>query len=121
MQLLAQPERFKSHAASAELFLPARLLAKIRKDQKTGCWIWTGASGFHPNYRQHRYGQIVRWENGRRTMTSAHRFAYICVFGPIPDEMDVDHLCHNKLCVNPAHLEAVSHRENMRRRKGVKP
>lgn len=47
-------------------------------------------------------------------MTTAHRFAYECVNGvTVPKGEDVDHLCGVKLCVNPEHLEAVTHRENI--------
>lgn len=104
--------------------LPGRFLTKIAF-KSTGCWEWIGATGFHPKYRQHRYGQFVVWTPGMptrrecRKMTSAHRFAYEATFGPIAKEIDVDHLCNNKLCVNPEHLEAVTHQENCRRRKPV--
>ena len=45
----------------------------------------------------------------------AHRVAYELTYGRIPEGKEVDHLCRNKACVNPSHLEAVSHRENMLR------
>ncbi|RZN19502.1 hypothetical protein CWO90_35315 [Bradyrhizobium sp. Leo121] len=47
---------------------------------------------------------------------SGHRASYIVFKGPIAGDMDVDHLCNNRICVNPDHLEAVSHRENCIRR-----
>jgi hypothetical protein len=45
----------------------------------------------------------------------AHRFAYLEFVGPIPDGLVLDHLCRNKKCVNPDHLEPVTNAENLRR------
>lgn len=69
-----------------------------------GCWLWCGY--VMPN----GYGQF-------RTNDSslAHRFAYTAHVGPVPDGLDLDHLCRNRWCVNPAHLEPVSRSENLRR------
>jgi len=85
-----------------------RLVPKIDFTQGD-CWIWIGA-------RQSRgYGSVhVR---GRNQL--AHRVVYEQLVGPIPPQRDVDHLCRNPSCVNPAHLEPVSHRENNLR--GVGP
>jgi len=66
-----------------------------------GCWLWTGY--INPN----GYAMF-----GRRW---AHRVAYEFFVGPIPEGLELDHLCRVPACVNPAHLEAVTHRENMRR------
>lgn len=49
----------------------------------------------------------------------AHRFAYEAIFGPIPEGMQVDHLCRNRACVNILHMEIVTHRENTLR--GISP
>ena len=48
-------------------------------------------------------------------MVYAHRVAYEIIKGKIPDGLDLDHLCRNKVCVNPDHLEAVTRRENLMR------
>lgn len=50
-----------------------------------------------------------------KTRVRAHRQAYEDAYGPIPDGLEIDHVCRNPSCINPEHLEAVTHAENMRR------
>jgi hypothetical protein len=79
-----------------------RLMRRVDK-QPDGCWNWTGhvdAAG---------YGHT----GGKAGL--AHRALYECFAGPIPDGLTIDHLCRNRRCVNPGHLEAVSMRENVLR------
>lgn len=74
-----------------------------------GCWLWRG----RPD--RHGYGRIGwRIEDGKKE-TGAHRVAYMRLIGEIPDGLTLDHLCRNKLCVNPLHMEPVTARENVRR------
>lgn len=91
------------------LDIRTKLLTKIAVDAK-GCWVWTGAV-FRKPYGS--YGQL-RMEN---RCVRAHRISYETFVGPIPEGLELDHLCHNTLCINPAHLEPVTHHENMQRRK----
>lgn len=64
----------------------------------------------------HGYGQVY-WS--RNVMLRAHRVAYVLARGPIPDELVVDHLCRNRACCNPDHLELVTNKENVLR--GIGP
>jgi hypothetical protein len=84
-------------------------LSRIKRDGD--CWIWTGGKTGATGRRQ-AYG-FVRVEGGRRI--GAHRFVYERMVGPVAEGMDLDHLCRTPLCVNPEHLEPVTHQENVRR------
>jgi hypothetical protein len=101
----------QTRARAEELFW-----AKVIKTDT--CWIWTAAKA------RGNYGSVHAMDRTYR----AHRFAYELHYGPIPDGLEIDHLCHNRdqscpggpaclhrRCVNPAHLEAVTGRENVRR------
>ena len=61
-----------------------------------------------------RLGYVRIWLSGRRRVL-AHRHAFERVHGPLPAGMELDHLCRNRWCRNPDHLEAVSHRVNSQR------
>ena len=76
-----------------------------------GCWEWTG------KINKDGYGYILVGSrtDGSRHYMFAHRYAYEAVWGPIPSGKELHHLCENRCCVNPWHLEAISHGENVRR------
>ena len=78
-----------------------RFWTKVEKTED--CWLWTASKNADG------YGQFGRIDG---KMVSAHRFAYELMVGPIPDGLAIDHLCRIRHCVNPEHLEAVTHREN---------
>lgn len=78
-----------------------------------GCWLWVGSINHATGYG---LVSVPVPEVGRRTVTmGAHRFAYELLVGPIPEGLEIDHLCFNTECVRPDHLEPVTHAENMRR------
>jgi hypothetical protein len=73
-----------------------------------GCWLWTDEPAANG------YGYLgVGGRAGRKIQ--AHRLAYELYIGPIPPGLDIDHLCRNRRCVNPWHLEAVDRRTNLLR------
>lgn len=82
---------------------------RINFDAADGCWEWTGA-GDKGNYGQLMIGGVV---------TKPHRVVYTIIKGEIPDGLELDHLCRNTRCVNPDHLEPVTHKENVARGQSI--
>jgi hypothetical protein len=98
-----------AHAVASMPTLEDRFWTRV--DRNTGgCWAWLG-----PKNPTSGYGTVKA--SGKSTY--AHRVAYTLTHGPIPDGLVIDHLCRNPVCVNPDHLEVVTHRENVLR--GIGP
>jgi hypothetical protein len=94
----------------AYLDLPTAFWRKVAKAGPAECWQWIGG------VRINGYGQI----RYLRQNHAAHRIAYELQVGPIPVGLHIDHLCMNRLCVNAAHLEPVTQRENNRRARAAR-
>lgn len=95
---------FKGH------YLIKRPEYNFKTDKNTGCWNYCSSKD------SHGYGQFkVNYKNLR-----AHRYMYEKYNGEIPKNFDVDHLCKNPGCINPEHLEAVTHGDNIRRGSNAK-
>lgn len=89
--------------------LSEKLLLNHAVDPDSGCWRWTGA------HSDKGYGDVRAHGN----VTPVHRVAYELWVGPIPEGLHIDHVlargCVHRDCLNPAHLEAVTQQENIRR------
>jgi len=82
-----------------------RFWSKVDKNHITDCWMWVG-------HKRNGYGQFnYGGRNGVRI--GAHRYAYQEIVGDIPGDMVLDHLCRQRDCVNPDHLEPVTRKENV--------
>lgn len=85
-----------------------RFEAKFVPDPNSGCWLWTASV-------THGYGRFAGGPGAGSVAVQAHRQAYRHYIGPIPKDMDLDHLCRVRCCVNPKHLEPVTCQENILR------
>lgn len=80
-----------------------------RTDFTDDCWIWTGGcygSG---------YGQISEWRDRKPFKYTIHVYMWELLVNPVPEGLELDHLCRVRRCWNPDHLEPVTHLENVRR------
>ncbi len=84
--------------------LGLRLFRRVERTD-SGCWLWTGALNGGYGRIHHSPGRVLY----------THRAAYELLVGPVPEGMDLDHLCRNRACCNPDHLEPVTRRENLLR------
>lgn len=82
-----------------------RLATEVVEDPETGCLVWQG-SKTSVGYGDLRY-------DGKHKL--AHRLAYENARGPIPEGLYIDHLCRRRDCINPDHMEPVTHAENLKR------
>ena len=74
---------------------------------ENGCWLWVGT--------KNSGGYAMTWHPTRKCPVYSHRHLYEAAIGPIPEGMQLDHLCRRRDCVNPAHMEPVTPAENTRR------
>lgn len=85
----------------------AKFFEQIYENPENGCWEWTGHTD------KDGYGRYA----GQK----AHRVAYFLAHPEASVRLAIDHLCYNRKCVRPTHLEGVETKENLNRRRGYKP
>ena len=103
---LADPDRVSVRLSQVRATVEERFWAKVDRRGETECWLWTAS-------RVNGYGQFMP-ERGRPQV--AHKYLYILRNGPVPDGLELHHLCVNRHCVNPAHIEAVTRSVSIRDR-----
>jgi hypothetical protein len=79
------------------------------------CWEWPGS------HTQNGYGTICWYVDKKYVGKTVHRVVYEAFNGPIEPGLDMDHLCRNRICFNPSHLEPVSRTENSQRGAKYRP
>lgn len=92
----------------AEIF--RKIVKNVSVDPVTECWSWNASTSGNG-----RGGGYPRMKLDGHTV-AVHRVMFVILNGYIPGKKQIDHLCRNRLCVNPTHLEMVTHKENQRRR-----
>lgn len=89
-----------------------RLARRLEYDEKTDCWVWAGRLDKDGYAGQVKVGSRT---DGTRRQVRAHRFIYALLVEPIPEGLVIDHLCRNRACQNPFHMEPVTPEENTKR------
>lgn len=97
----------KEHQCPSLASPEPRFWSKV--DKTESCWLWTASIGTDG------YGQFMM---PGKNLLRAHRFSYELAHGKVPDGLHLDHLCRVRRCVNPSHLEPVTHKENVLRGNG---
>lgn len=97
--------KIKLRKGPKPLPLKERFLRHVKVCGEQECWPWLGHTS------DKGYGKFLM---GRQAVL-AHTVSYQLFVGPIPEGKEVDHLCHNRICQNPSHLEAVTHTVNIQR------
>lgn len=85
-----------------------QLRDKIRQDTGSGCWLWTAYTCKKAGYGYVRMPSTL-------APIQAYRAVWVQLRGPIPETLQLDHLCRVRACVNPEHLEVVTQQENSKR------
>lgn len=95
------------------LSVEERFWAKVNKNgplwKGTPCWVWIASRN------ENGYGYFGPGMHHSPRLVRVHRYAYELLVGPIPEGLTIDHLCRNRPCVNPAHMETVTNKENILR------
>lgn len=104
-----EPLRYLSgHNPSHNRPIEDRFWERVDKRGPNDCWEWTAG-------KSSGYGYLSIGGGRGAPRVRVHRYSYELLVGPIPTGLEIDHLCENRACVNPAHLEPVTHRDNMLR------
>ncbi len=108
--------------ATNKLTTIERFYSHVAFEPTSGCWIWT-ASLNHDGYGQMSFydAELYKTKGALSRIERAHCVAWELFVGPIPEGKEIDHKCSVRCCVNPKHLEPVTHPENIARGRSGRP
>lgn len=96
---------------NGDMSIEERFWAKVDKSEENRCWVWTGY------LNKGGYGSF---RSSKASMELAHRYSYKLANNEIPQGMFIDHICHNRACVNPEHLRTATRGQNQENLQGAR-
>lgn len=108
------PEKLRGDARREAI--REKVMSRVRINSVTGCWEWLGPTSGKPGRGRHGRGHSYPRMNLDGQTVAVHIVMWVNEHGYLPSKRQLDHTCENRICVNPAHTDDVTHKRNQKRR-----